>query len=98
MSKIYMIEVYEPEFDSEYLLRYAFRDSADAEEFALSLAEENAYHNFIHAMYNLDLFKTPDEYFAHMEHLKSYSRVKTLEYYLYLYTGIDYEVIEGKLL
>lgn len=96
MSKIYMIEIYEPEFDSEYLLRYVFRDSADAEEFALSLAEEKAYDNFIHAIYNLGM--TPDEYFAHMEHLKSYSRVKTLEYYLYLYTGIDYEVIEGKLL
>lgn len=98
MSKIYMIEVYEPELDSAYLLRYVFRERSDAEEFALSLAEENAYRNFIHVMYNLNLFKTPDEYFAHMEHLKSHSRIKTLIGYLCLYTENYYEVTEGVLL
>lgn len=98
MSKVYMIEVCEPELDSAYLLRYVFRERSDAEEFALSLAEENAYRNFIHVMYNHNLFKTPDEYFTYMEHLKSHSRIKTLMCYLYLYTESCYEVTEGILL
>lgn len=75
MEKIYVVFPFEGEFEEEEDEAVAFCSRADAEEYALSIAEEQAYESFLSCINWDDLCERRD-FMGYVEDMKRYSVVR----------------------